>query len=111
MDLFGSAISLENDTRHNKRVGTSICNVEGFDFLGFKTESIVLGTNIHHLLAFMEQQKCKMGGGKRYEPFNFDTAWNGPLSTGPSSQGVEVFRAFMQFYARELYIPGRGQNL
>ena len=42
MDLFGSAISLENDTRHNKRVGTSICNVEGFDFLGFKTESIVL---------------------------------------------------------------------
>ncbi len=41
MDLFGNAIRLENDTRHNKLVETSICNVEEFDFLGFKTVAIV----------------------------------------------------------------------
>ena len=32
-----SVWTLENDTRHNMLVGTSIRNVEGFDFLGFKT--------------------------------------------------------------------------
>jgi hypothetical protein len=55
MDFFKSPINLEYDTRHNKLVGTSICNVEGFDFLGVKTETIVPGTNIHYLVASMEQ--------------------------------------------------------
>ncbi len=32
-----SVWTLENDTRHNMLVGTSIRNVEGFDFLRFKT--------------------------------------------------------------------------
>jgi hypothetical protein len=55
MDLFRSSISLEHDTRHNKFVGTSICNVEGFDFFGVKTEAIVPGSNIPYLVASMEQ--------------------------------------------------------
>jgi hypothetical protein len=48
-----------------------------------------------------------MSGGKSYEPFNSNTAWDGPLLAVPSRQGREVFRAFMQFYARELYIRGK----
>jgi hypothetical protein len=55
MDFFKSPINLEYDTKHNKLVGTSICNVEGFDFLGVKTKTIVPETNIHYLVASMGQ--------------------------------------------------------
>ena len=48
-----------------------------------------------------------MSGGKIYEPFNSDTSWNGPLSVVASSQGGEVFRALVQFCARELYVQGK----
>jgi hypothetical protein len=53
MNLFRSTISLEHDG-HNKFFGSSICNVEGFDFLSVKTEASVPGSNIH-LVASMEQ--------------------------------------------------------
>ena len=36
MELFRSTVSLEDDTQPNMLTGTTICNLEGFGFLGGK---------------------------------------------------------------------------
>ena len=65
MDLFRSAINLEHDTKHNKFVGTSIYNVEGFNFWSVKTKVIVPGSNISLSRGFYGTIEMQDGQGKK----------------------------------------------